>query len=112
MTWVLKNIRELRLEFVIEMAKRPKDRNIFSTFSIILHLAFELTPWLVSAWLVGLSDGAANCTDGYDDVFSLALDHWAGGGNKIETQVSFPVSISVTFESRTYDSIRGNLVHP
>ena len=98
---MLKNIRELRPEFVIEMAKRPEDRNIFSTFSIILHLAFELTPWLVSAWLFGLSDGAANCTDGYDDVFSLALDHWAGGGNKIETQVSFPVSISVTFESRT-----------
>ena len=89
---MLKNIRELRLEFVIEMAKRPKDRNIFSIFSVFSHLAFGLTSWLVSAWLVGLSDGADNCTDGYDDVFSLALDHWAGGGNKIETQVSFSVS--------------------
>ena len=34
------------------------------------------------------SSSGVNCTDGFDDVFASALNHWADGGNKVETQVS------------------------
>lgn len=47
-------------------------------------------------WLVGLST-AENCTDGYDDVYSLAMKHWAKNNYEVKNQ---PIS-----ESRrpTYD---------
>ena len=51
-----------------------------------------LPVWVLSVlcvnWLVGLST-AENCTDGYDDVYSLAMKHWAKNNYEVKNQVRF-----------------------